>query len=270
MEDIDKIWASIIAGITGTGIYLSAVADFLIAGPILGVVAGFTLSYLVQTKTQKRAWKREFLLKNIDQIYGPLYNESLALESQYHAMVEYHKYSQLHPKKWNDIQKSYTYHMVEDEEFRKQLDEFYLTIDMFNETVRDAREQTNEIVKKIGTKYYDVDVEKIMLYQNNENQFPIENVNDCLLFNIHPREAFEQDAKLIIQINHRISNALHRIEFQKQEDFEKFEGFWKELTEEASKYKNFEMVRNTALEIHVKNLEIREKLVKRINERQKM
>lgn len=270
MEEIDKIWAGIIAAITGTGVYLSAMADFLIAGPILGVVAGFTLSYVVQTKTQKRAWKREFLLKNIDQIYGPLYNDSLALETQYNSMLTYHSYSQFQSQKWEGIRNSYIFHMIEDEEFRKKLDEFYLQIEMFNENIRDAREHVNKIVNKIGTKYYDVDVEKIIIYANNQNQWPTARVDDCLLFNIHPKETFDQDTSSIIQINHRVNNSIHRIEFQSKEEFEKFEQLWEKLVEDASKNKIFETVRKTALEIHVKNLEIRQKLVKRISERQKL
>lgn len=268
MESVDKIWAGIISAITGTGVYLSAVADFLIAGPILGVVAGFTLSYVVQTKTQKRAWKREFLLKNIDRIYGPLYNESLAIESQHNFMVQYHSYSQFQPQTWNDIKQSYVYHMIEDESFRRQLDEFYLRIETFNENVRDAKDRINEIVKRIGTKYYGVDVERITLCQNNEAGYPVESVNECLLFNRHPKKTFEQGAGLIIQVIHRMKNEMHRMELQKQEDCERFELVWKELTEEASKFEGFETVRKTARHINIKNLEVREKLVKRIGERQ--
>lgn len=269
MEDADKIWAVIISAITGTGVYLSAVADFLIAGPILGVVAGFTLSYVVQTKTQKRAWKREFLLKNIDQIYGPLYNDSLALERQYISMVNDHRYFQFQSQNWDRIRNSYTYHMIEEEEFRNELSKFYLSIETHNENVRESRELIDEIVNRIGRKYYDVDVEGITFFQKDHNRLASAGIKDCLLFNIHPKEILGNE-DMSIQIMHKLNNASHGIEFTKKEELEEFEKVWTEMIRETTKHAKIESVRKNAFEINLTNQRIRDKLVKRISERQKL
>lgn len=271
MEDTDKIWAAIISAIMGVGVYFSAIADFLIAGPIIGVVAGFTLSYLVQTKTQKRAWKREFLLKNIEQIYGPIYNESLELEKQYMIMIDEHYYHRFQTQEWEKIRNTYTYHMIEDRDFQKELDNFHFEIDAYNKICDYSREKVTEVLKKESSKFYNVKVQEITFFQKQKNFMPTVKVSNCLLYNIHPKDTFnDPTSKTKIQIEHRIENTLHQIELEEPEDMEKFEQLWNKMNQEISEDKDIENTRTMALNLHKKNLAIREKLVKRISERQKL
>jgi hypothetical protein len=42
---------------------------------LLFLLIGFGITYFVQTRTQKRAWKREYSVKIVETVYGPFYKE---------------------------------------------------------------------------------------------------------------------------------------------------------------------------------------------------
>lgn len=46
-----------------------------ILNTLVGVAIGAGISYYVQTKTQERAWKREYSVKIAETVYGSLYRE---------------------------------------------------------------------------------------------------------------------------------------------------------------------------------------------------
>jgi high-affinity Fe2+/Pb2+ permease len=48
---------------------------FAIIGAVVGAVVGAGISYIVQTKTQRNAWKREYSVKIAETVYAALYSE---------------------------------------------------------------------------------------------------------------------------------------------------------------------------------------------------
>ena len=113
MEESDKIWTTAISTIAGVGALASVFINLSIAGPIIGVIAGSVITYFVQNRTQRRSWKRDFIIKNIETIYGPLYNASLRIEQHLRNIDDVRSYTEIPVVEWNTIQNSYIYHKLD-------------------------------------------------------------------------------------------------------------------------------------------------------------
>ncbi len=91
---------------------------------VIGAALGFIGTYLVQRWGQNRAWKREYILKNVEEIFVPLYKEM----HSYFALVE--KYDLLPHSigntQWNTIRNDYRDLFIEDV-LRNKLNQLYLS-----------------------------------------------------------------------------------------------------------------------------------------------
>ena len=69
-ENLGWIIGSVIAG---TVAVLSWVFESGLFAALLGIMIGAGLTYFVQTRTQKRTWKREYAVRIAEEIYGKLF-----------------------------------------------------------------------------------------------------------------------------------------------------------------------------------------------------
>jgi hypothetical protein len=88
-------------------------------GTVVGIMIGAGITYFVQTRTQKRIWKREYSLRAIEQIYSPLYGVIIEL-IKILEQKDNRNWSFGH---WDSVEKDYRYFMV-DKKFRAKLDAF--------------------------------------------------------------------------------------------------------------------------------------------------
>lgn len=91
---------------------------------IIGVIVGAVISITSQYWTQRLAWKRDYSLKAIEQIYSPLYGVILPIEK----ILEKKDYENTSFGHWDSCVKDYRYFMV-DTKFRETLDSFHNRID---------------------------------------------------------------------------------------------------------------------------------------------
>lgn len=121
---------AILSSIVGAA--LSWAAGLGVITILFSVGLGSLLTYIVGTKTQKTAWKREAALRKVDDIYGPLYYE---LNKIYRYISEpsqqyYSPYDQ-NQVTWESIQATYKYYLV-DPPLRKELDDFFALFKQYN------------------------------------------------------------------------------------------------------------------------------------------
>ena len=85
---------------------------FLVIGAIIGAVLGFIGSYWVQRSAQNRAWKREYILKNVGEIFAPLYEEIHLYKNE----VEKFNFlpQSIRDSNWNTIRNDYRDLFIED------------------------------------------------------------------------------------------------------------------------------------------------------------
>lgn len=269
MEESDKIWTGIISAIAGIGALVAIFINMSIAGPIVGIVAGSVVTYFVQNRTQRRSWKRDFTIKNIETIYGPLYNASLKIYSSLLHIDQVRSYSYLPKEVWDGIQNSYVYHMIEDEELRKELENFYLMIQSFNDLCQYARKRSYEILEKRGSEFYNLNVKNIFyshLTDGGGSSSP--NIHDCILFKIHPHDAdYYKTDKIRISIEHQTGNTLPRLDLDSPEKIKEFDKLWKIMVDDVNQDSNLNYLESLKLKIHTENVKIQQKLVLRINQR---
>lgn len=108
-----------------TGLAGSIWAQLSGLGSIAVLIAaglGAFVTYTVQSRTQKRTWKREATLRKIDTIYGPIYGEIMQIAE---SLSSNNIIQNIPPAdKWDSIKGSYYYRLL-DKDLRKELDDFY-------------------------------------------------------------------------------------------------------------------------------------------------
>ena len=72
---------------------------------IVGVIVGALISYYVQTKTERKTWKREYSAKIAETVYYSLYAEVKEIKS----LLEKRKFELTSFGKWREFQKDHHY-----------------------------------------------------------------------------------------------------------------------------------------------------------------
>jgi hypothetical protein len=95
---------------------------------LLSVTVGATMTYWIQVSTQKSNWKREILIRDVDNLYGPLLNEvgsiRLALEKG-----KFLKHFIPATETWTLVTTTY-YRFLLDDDLRQRLVGFYEKVDV--------------------------------------------------------------------------------------------------------------------------------------------
>lgn len=96
---------------------------------LLGIIIGAGIAYFVQTRTQKRTWKREYSVKIVEEVYGALFRDIRT----HIRNLEQKAYSRFGFQSWQEFQEDHRYFMV-DEKFRERLDELTKEIDKYSDS----------------------------------------------------------------------------------------------------------------------------------------
>jgi hypothetical protein len=127
---VDKGEVGSIAAVlaSAVGAAWSWAAGLGVGAVLFSVAIGSLLTYIVQTRTQKSAWKREAALRKVDEIYGPLYDEMNRISETLSeaSPLTPHPTFTLYPPEvgWRAIKAGYRYYLIEGD-LRNQLGEFH-------------------------------------------------------------------------------------------------------------------------------------------------
>lgn len=266
MEESDKIWTVIISSIAGAGALASAFINLSIAGPIIGLIAGSVITYFVQNRTQRRAWRRDYVIKSIDSIYGPLHDESIKIEETYNNTKSLGIYFLFIPNTWSKIKNEYTYHLIDDENFRKEINAFYELVDECNTLVSYAKDKVTEIIRNRGSKFYDFAVENIGYYfRLSTGMRDAPDTVGCLINGIHPRDAFKKSSEVWeVSVVFKDHGSLSSNNLKSEKDFQDFDKLWEIMLKDVSEDQNIPKMKLLYDKVQSENLKLRKKLVERI------
>lgn len=269
MEESAKILAIIIGGVTVGGIAVYHFFSISGIGTIIGVIAGAVIAYFAQSKAQKRLWKRDFIIENIKTIYGPLYNAGLKIESTLNQIENSSQYTPLPLEEWNDVEGTFTYHMIDDDELRQELENFYVLIRAFNDISGKAWSLSHEIIHKRGSEFYGVNVRNIEYSVRTDDGGSSQAVIfNCVLFKKHPKDAnYYKSGKTVISVEHQVGNTSQKLVFESIDKINEFDELWKQMIDDVNNDSELQYLESLKLQIRTKNVEILQKLIKRINER---
>lgn len=156
---------------------------------LLFVLLGAGITYFVQVRTQKRAWKREYSVKIAETVYGELYKEVKSLQTT----LESEGLWQIRFNKWEEFQRDHRYFMVE-EKFREKLDSFLAEVNQYNLAIWRLRHETlPEIVNEEALRIFHTSVraDNINLWIKYKEGDSVNQVKpdiiECLIRQTHPR-----------------------------------------------------------------------------------
>jgi len=236
-----------------------------IFGIIGSLLVGVGITYFVETKTQERAWKREYAVKVAETVYMPLCTQVNLVtrfleENPFRPVPDY-----LYFGEWSSIKKE-NRHLMVDRDFRSKLNEFFEKLRYYKGRVDEFRAEILSLIQEEAERIFDVKTREThpefrVLYE--EDTRPVHasiKIVDLLISQEHPREH-------ILKNNPRRVIKEFQIQFGKEhisvaED--KLEEFWNSCVERMKEpYQNILREKEGMFENAIK---LKDKLEERIQE----
>jgi hypothetical protein len=154
---------------------------------IVSVLIGAGISYFVTTKTQKRAWKREYSVKIAETVYGNLFKQIKSiigyLQEKYNLYVV--DFSQ-----WKEFQQDHRYFMV-DASFRARLDDFTHRLEEYSKAAVQLETEIQKIIMEETERVFRTKTNEIpqvqIAYMTGKSGHSINpNLVQCLVSRTHP------------------------------------------------------------------------------------
>lgn len=260
-ENLGWIIGSAIAGIAT---FLSLMWESGLLSTLVGIIIGAGIAYFVQTRTQKRAWKREYSVRIAEDVYGPLFGaiESiiLPLEDQWYRGLDF--------QEWQMIQDEHRYFMVE-EKFRARLDSFLERVQRYSDAVyrlrqtrlpKIADEETERIFNSEVTEHASLGVE---YREKHDNKSARPNIINCLISETHPKDYVLKDKSEISNVKFDIRIRKSDGKVYHYDESAKFDEFWESCLRRMKEDETYKYV----IEQNEKLLEEARKLKKEIANR---
>lgn len=250
---------------------LAAIAAFLgwfyesgLISTIVGIVIGAGIAFFVQTRTQKRAWKREYSIKVVEEVYAPLFKDVGNIVNG----LEGRSYWGFSFPTWREIKNSHKYLMI-DEPFRTRVDELNKALEKYTRTIGKVRGKTiPQILSEEAKKFFELDTNvrtQLSLKAGNSSYSIGDNLVEYLLKGNHPHD---EVVKWRAEYKNVESYALQTekgTEFNINET-KKFDDFWFSCVERAKENPTVQFLLKENERILGDAQKLKEELTKRIQE----
>ena len=158
MTDIQENIGILLGSIaTALGVILGMVFQSGVLNTLVGVAIGASITYYVQTKTQNRAWKREYSVKIVEVVYGNLFKE---IQSIIQKLGERYFVYWISFGTWKEFQQDHRYFMV-DKSFREKLDLFTGQLDDYSKASVELGAEIQNIIYEETERVYGVKTNQI-------------------------------------------------------------------------------------------------------------
>ena len=171
-----------------------AVGWFISSGVVVNLLfllIGAGITYFVQTRTQRKAWKREYSIKIAETVYGSLYRQVKSVVWS----LEQKRLDPINFEEWGQLQQDHRYFMV-DEKFRNKLDGFLEKVRKYS---LDVHRLENEVLPRIiheeSKEIFKTDTEGVRIHveiRYEEKARVISGTYDiieCLISQTNPRDS---------------------------------------------------------------------------------
>lgn len=239
---------------------------------VAGVLIGAGVTYVVQTRTQKNSWKREYSVKIAEDVYGALYSEVSGIV----ADLETGRFFQLIFGKWGEFRKDHR-HLMVTKEFREQLDKLSEGVKEYDDDdLRLIQEVLPGIVNEASKTVFGLIANTINIevkYKHANGNYGQENYNplECLTRRKHPREivleSYPRSEILGIQVSFGYAQEVFRpLPSPPTVDEAKFNEFWNLCREQEERNELYKTVIQKQSLLLKESKLILEELTKRIEE----
>jgi len=230
---------------------------------LVSVLIGAGISYFVQTRTQKRVWKREYSIKIAETVYGSLYRDAKWVI----WYLEQKHLSPLHFEEWGRIQEDYRYFMV-DEEFRDKLDAFFERVRRYNVSVHELRTKILPgIINEEAEGIFKTSVQEIKLDVRYKDGIDIvstsPNIIECLISQTHPKDYVLRSNPEIVILEFHIM--FGQVPTDRSVE-DKFDEFWGSCLKRMKEDKTYQSILGETDRLLEEARYVKKKLVERIQE----
>lgn len=234
---------------------------------LLFLLIGSGITYFVQSRTQKRAWKREYAVKIAETVYGSLFREvqngirSLERKSYWHLSF----------REWWEMKKDHRYFMVE-EKFRAKLDEFLERVENYGRAVGELRNTVlPEILNEETERVFDVETEKtanleVKYKEKHRNVSASTNTMECLISETHPKDRALRNLSGISNVECLVDIRLRDGKTFHSHDLEKFNEFWQSCLRRMKEDETYKFVIEENEKLLEEARNVKKEIVKRIEE----
>jgi hypothetical protein len=261
-ENIGLVLGSVLAGL---GMILGWIFQSGVLNTLVGVAIGAGITYYVQTKTQNRAWKREYATKIAEEVYGNLFKQ---LKNIIKSLEEKYCIYWISFDKWTEFQEDHRYFMV-DEKFRSRLDDFKNKLEEYSKA---AVKMGNEIRKIIleetenvfGVKANQIPTPQVNYTKGYQRYDTRPDLVNCLISETYPSDLATKgesditDLDFILTIT-SIENKVSHIPCTQD-----FDGLWKTCLKRMKENNTYKFVTVENVKILDDARKLKEEIVERI------
>ena len=238
-----------------------------ILGTLVGIIVGAGIAFFIQTKTQKRAWKREYSVRIAEEVYGSLFSGIkgiiLALERK--------GYWHLGFDAWRTMQDDHRYFMVE-KKFRIKLDDFFKRLENYNTAISKLRgDILPEIVYQETERVFNIEPDEItrLDVKYKEKRRSISSSSDiinCLISETHPRDHALRDTSEVSDVECFVNVRQRGGTTFRSHDMNEFSKFWESCLRRTKEDKTYKFVSEENDKLLVEARNVQKEIVKRIEE----
>jgi hypothetical protein len=264
-NNLNWIVGSIAGGIVA---FLSWFYRSTLLSAIVGVLIGAGIAYVVQTRTQKNAWKREYSVKIAETVYGNLYSEVKGILSS----LEKGTFYSISFGKWREFQNDHRHLMVK-EPFREQLDKFLKNVDEYGSNLtRLHAEVFPSIVKEATKEIFGLTANTVSIQMKFKTASGFSSTSldlfSCLARRGHPRELVKESypRSEILSVEPLLENIQEKVGRIEPVDEAKFDELWKLCIEKEENNETYRLALQQQSQLLEESKRIFEELTKRIEE----
>jgi len=219
-------------------------------------------SNIVVKEIQTKKGQRDKLIKDVEEIYRPLYIESTEIETQCKQIEQVGDFKALPQNEWSKIKARAFQIRIDDLELKNNLEEMYNKIKEFNAYPDRVRFQAREIYgrKLIETYGPNRDIQFFVKNDDGEGATPIPNL---LPLGKHPLDINKEKNPIpsYIHVNNTKANKITKL--TSENDFIRFNNFLKAMLDEAAKNPIIKQARNLFSDIRKENKIVRGELIQK-------
>ena len=232
-----------------------------ILNTLVGIIVGAGIAYFVQTKTQNRAWKREYSVKIVETVYSSLFKAATriipSLEKKYYRQISFGE--------WETMQEDHR-HLMVDEKFRTKLDDFSERVQNYSNAVYELR---NENLPKIANEETErvFNVEAIghaTLEVTAPSLLEKPNIIRCLISETHPKDEALRNTPESSNVRFDIRIQMTKGTFTHSNDLSKFNEFWESCLKRMREDKTYRFIIEENDKLLEEARKVKKELVKRI------